>query len=182
MKNEIQFYIPFDGFYDSIYNQIIGGILESELNEGYLTNQEVDEVDYNNLYLKLSESIFDDILELFTDEVVNDIDSYDIIFDGLYSPKYYNYSTDKIEAKCSQEAYDTIFTVTSKNEDIVNYINEASKSYSGFHSFYNGYNEVVKNPAIYLEYLFKWFVFEYCRDEILESTTENIHEIIYNNI
>ena len=181
-KNNIQFYINFGGFYYSIYSDIIDGILENEVNEGYLTEGEVGNINYTNLHLKVSEHIFDVIEECFNDEFDLFTENGFFTFDGLYSPKYYNYSTDKIEASCSNEVYLTIKNHFANNEDVINYINEASKSCSGFHSFYEGYNEVIKNPAIYLEYLFKWFIFEYYRDEVLESTTENIHEVIYNNI
>jgi hypothetical protein len=141
MNNNIKFYIPFEGFYYSVYDSIIDGILESEISEGYLTEKETENINYTNLHLELSKHIFDCILELFNDEFDLFTDNNFITFDGLYSPKYYNYSTDKIKATISSEIY-----------------------------------------LIFLEYLFQWFTLSEYRNKVIEFTTEDINEIIYNNI
>ena len=105
-----------------------------------------------------------------------------ITFEGLSSPKYYNYTTDKIKAIISPEIYLTILNKFENNNTFVNYVNKASKSRDGFASFYNGISEVKKESSIFLEYLFKWFVLSEFRDKVIENTTENINEVIYNNI
>lgn len=182
MKNNIKFYIPFEGFYCSIYDDIINDIIYSEIEEGYLNENEADKIDYSNLHLQLSEHIFYCILELLNDEFNLFADNNYIKFDGLYSPKYYNYSNDKIEAICSPEIYLKLLNCFEKNEDFINYVNEASKTRSGFISFYEGINEIKKEPSIFLEYLFKWFVLDEYRNKLINFSTDNIHEIIYNNI
>jgi len=182
MNNNIKFYIPFEGFYYSVYDSIIDGILESEISEGYLTEEETENINYTNLHLELSQHIFDCILELFNDEFDLFTDNNFITFDGLYSPKYYNYSTDKIKAIISPEIYLTLLNKFENNNSFVNYVNEASKSRDGFASFYEGINEVKKESSIFLEYLFQWFTLSEYRDEVIEFTTNDIHEIIYNNI
>jgi hypothetical protein len=182
MNNNIKFYIPFGGFYHSIYDSIIDDILENEIEEGYLTEKQVDEINYTNLHLKLSEHIFDCILELFNDEFDLFTDNDYITFDGLYSPKYYNYSTDKIKAIISPEIYLTLLNKFENNNSFVNYVNESSKSRDGFVSFYEGINQVKKESSIFLEYLFQWFNLSEYRNEVMEFTTNDIHEIIYNNI
>lgn len=181
-KKEINFYIPFGGFYHSIYDSIVDNILENELEEGYLTETQIDNIDYQNLYLQMSESIFDAIIESFNDEFDLFTNNSYITFDGLHSPKYYNYSTDKIKAKISYNNYSKIYGKFILNDDFVNYVNKQSKSRDGFASFYEGINQVAQEPAIFLEYLFQWFYFDYYNDEIIYKTTENLHEIIYNNI
>ena len=182
MNNYIKFYIPFEGFYCSIYDSIIDGIIESEISEGYLTEEETENINYTNLRLELSQHIFDCILELFNDEFYLFTDNNYITFDGLYSPKYYNYSTDKIKAIVSPEIYLTLLNEFENNNSFVNYVNESSKSRDGFASFYEGINEVKKESSIFLEYLFQWFTLSEYRDEVIQFTTDNIHEIIYNNI
>lgn len=181
-KENIKFYIPFEGFYCSVYGSIIDSVLESEIYEGYLTEEQVQYIDYNDLHLKLSNHIFDCILELFNDEFELFTDNDYITFDGLSSPKYYNYTTDKIKAIISPEIYLTILNKFENNNTFINYVNESSKSRDGFTSFYQGISEVKKESSIFLEYLFQWFVLSEFRDEIIDNTTENIHEIIYNNI
>ncbi len=182
MNNNIKFYIPFEGFYCSIYDSIIDSILESEISEGYLTEEQTEKIDFTNLHLELSKHIFDCILELFNDEFDLFTDNNYITFEGLYSPKYYNYSTDKIKAIVSPEIYLTLLNKFENNNSFINYVNESSKSRDGFTSFYEGINEVKKESSIFLEYLFQWFTLSEYRDEVIEFTTDNIYEIIYNNI
>ena len=107
----------------------------------------------------MSEYIFDAIIESFNDEFDLFTDNGYVTFDGLYSPKYYNYSTDKIEAKISYNNYFRIYGKFIVDDNFNNYVNEASKSRDGFASFYEGIDEVVKEPEIFLEYLFQWFYF-----------------------
>tara|TARA_R110002153_G_scaffold242073_1_gene397265 strand:- start:300 stop:848 length:549 start_codon:yes stop_codon:yes gene_type:complete len=182
MNKDIKFYIPFEGFYNSVYDSIIDAILESEISEGYLTEEQTENINYNNLHLKLSKHIFDCILELFNDEFDLFTHNNYITFDGLNSPKYYNYSTDKIKAIVSPEIYLTLLNKFEDNNVFIDYVNESSKSRSGFTSFYEGINEVKKESSIFLEYLFQWFTLSDFRDEVIEFTTQDIHEIIYNNI
>ena len=180
----IEFYIPFEGFYSSIYDSIVDDIIDNEINDGYLKND--DNIDYRNIFNAMSESIFDDIIEIFIDEtfgsVNNDFCSTNIIYEGLISPKYYNYSTDKLKAKMSYNNYSLIYGKYITNESFIDYVNEASKSRDGFTSFYEGIKEISKEPSIFLEYLFGWFVLNEYRDEIIDKTTDNLNEIIYNNI
>jgi len=180
---EIKFYIPFEGFYNSIYDNCIDSVIESEIEDGYLTeDQATFNVNYSKIHEAMSEDIFDKIVEIFNDE-------YDLFtcntyfkYDGLSSPKYYNYSTDKIMAICSDEVYLTIYNEFIDNEGFINWLNEASESKSGFHSFYEGIEEVKKEPAIFLEYLFKWFNLVEFRDRVIDFTCEDITEVIYNNL
>ena len=182
MNNNIKFYIPFEGFYCSVYDSIIDGIIENYISDGYLTEEETEKIDFTNLHLELSKHIFDCILELFNDQFYLFTDNDYITFEGLYSPKYYNYSTDKIKAIVSPEIYLTLLNKFENNNSFVNYVNEVSKSRDGFASFYEGINQVKKEPSIFLEYLFQWFTLSEYRDEVIQFTTDDIHEIIYNNI
>ena len=181
MEN-IKFYIPFEGFYNSIYDGNIDSIIEMELNEGYISENQIDNIDYTVMYNEMSEYIFDGIIELFNDEFNLFTENIYFKYDGLSSPKYYNYSTDKLMAECTPEVYITIYNYFYNNDEVNNYINEASKSRSGFCSFYEGLDEVRKNPTIYLEYLFQWFVLNEFRDEVIYKTCDNINEIILNNL
>jgi len=178
----IKFYIPFEGFYNSIYESMVDDIVDSEIEEGYLTEDQINNIDYSNLHLQMSEYIFDAIIESFNDEFDLFTDNSYITFDGLHSPKYYNYSTDKIKAKISYNDYSKIYGKVIINDNFVNYVNEVSKSRDGFTSFYEGIDEVKNEPSIFLEYLFQWFYFDYYKDEIIYETTDNLTEVIYNNI
>ena len=181
-KENIKFYIPFEGFYYSIYDSIIDDIIQDEISGGYLTEKQTENINYTNLHLELSNHIFDCILELFNDKFDLFTDNDYITFDGLSSPKYYNYTTDKIKAIVNPEIYLTILNKFENNNTFINYVNENSKSRDGFASFHDGISEVKKESSIFLEYLFQWFVLSDFRDEVIQNTTENVHEIIYNYI
>ena len=178
---DIKFYIPFEGFYNSIYDNMIDDIITTEIEDGHLKND--DNVNYKGIFEAMAQSIFDDIIEIFIDETnINELYSNHIIYEGLSSPKYYNYTTDKLMSKISYNNYSLIYGKYIINDDFVNYVNEASKSIDGFASFYEGINNVASEPAIFLEYLFQWFVLNEYRDEIIDKTTDNLNEIIYNNL
>jgi hypothetical protein len=183
---DIKFYIPFEGFYNSIYEDMINSIIESEIQEGYLTEKQVNKIEYRPIFEAMSESIFNDIIEVFIDETFGSIGdefcSNKIIYEGLSSPKYYNYSTDKLIAAISYNNYSLIYGKYIINNNFINYVNEYSKSRDGFASFYEGINQVSNEPEIFLEYLFQWFVLNEYRDEIIHKTTDNLTEIIYNNL
>lgn len=183
---DIKFYIPFEGFYNSIYDNMIDDIINLEMEEGYLNEDQADKINYLPIFEAMAQSIFDDIIELFIDEtfgsVGNDFCSTKIIYEGLHSPKYYNYSTDKLEAKIAYNDFSIIYGKYIINDNFVNYVNEVSKSRDGFASFYEGINQVASEPSIFLEYLFQWFVLNESRDEIIYKTTEDLTEIIYNNL
>ena len=178
---DIKFYIPFEGFYCSVYEGMVDDIINNEIEEGYLKND--DNINYKGIFEVMAKSIFDDIIEIFIDETdINSLNSSNIVYDGLSSPKYYNYSTDKLMAKIDYNNYSLIYGKYIINDDFVNYANEASKSRYGFASFYEGINDVASEPSIFLEYLFQWFVLNEYRDEIIDKTTDNLNEIIYNNL
>lgn len=182
IKTNIKFYIPFEGFYDSIYQSVIDEIISNEIDEGYLTEEQSKAIDYQSIFEAMAVEIFDKIVELFNDEFDIFTSSEYIIYDGLYSPKYYNYSTDKIKATIYYNNYSKIYGELILNDEFIEYVNEASKSRDGFASFYEGIEEVSKEPSIFLEYLFQWFTLHQFRDEVISETCENIHETIYNNL
>jgi len=64
------------------------------------------------------------------------------------------------------------------DKEFIDYVNEASKSRDGFTSFYNGFNEVIKEDEILLQYMFDYILKEYNDDIYL---MESDFEIIENN-
>jgi hypothetical protein len=134
---DIKFYIPFEGFYYSVYDSMVDSIIDNEIEEGYLKND--DNINYKGIFEAMAQSIFDDIIEIFIDETdINSLHSNHIIYEGLSSPKYYNYSTDKLMAEISYNNYSLIYGKYIINDDFVNYVNEASKSRDGFLHFMRG--------------------------------------------
>lgn len=173
----IKFYIPFQGFYDSIFTAIVDDVIEDEIMEGYITAEQ--DIDYKTIYEDMAEHIFNSIVETVDDEYYT---NFLISYEGLDSPRYYNFRTDKLKASCSEDTYKSILEEFKDNDELMEFIDEASISRDGFTSFYEGYEEVIKEPSIYLEYLFQWLVFVKLEEEILNECMDCIRETIYNNI
>jgi hypothetical protein len=79
---DIKFYIPFEGFYYSVYEGMVDDIINNEIEEGYLKND--DNINYKGIFEVMAKSIFDDIIEIFIDETdINSLNSSNIIYDGI---------------------------------------------------------------------------------------------------
>lgn len=139
---EIKFYIPFGGFYDSLHSWNIDDRIEQE---AHTSDEDID-------YEKTKES--------YCEEYVNCVNSeldLNIKYEGISSPKYYNFETDKIEASITKKDFDKWKDILLEEEELKEYIEEASKSRDGFRSFYSGWDAVEACDEIFLEYVFQWY-------------------------
>jgi hypothetical protein len=100
-------------------------------------------------------------------------------FIQIDSPKFYNFTTDKIEAEINENDFNKLKDTYLNSNEFIDYVNENSKSYDGFISFYNGFNEVIKEDEILLQYMFDYILKEYA-DEIENYIFEMYFEIIEN--
>jgi hypothetical protein len=162
--NKTRFLIDFGGFYHSIHSYEIDHRIESfEIDEDKVNYKET----CNSYCIEFIDSI-NDMLEL------------NLKFIQIDSPKFYNFSTDKIEAEINENDFNKLKDTYLSNQEFVDYIELNSKSYSGFISFYNGFNEVIKEDEILLQYMFNYILKEYA-DEIENYIFEMDFEIIENN-
>ena len=67
---------------------------------------------------------------------------FDFEFIGIDSPRFYNYSTDKIKVNIDELQCHILKRDYTRNEDFIDYANERLKSCSGFISFYNGLEDL----------------------------------------
>jgi len=162
--NKTKFLIDFGGFYHSIHSELIDDRIEYfEIDEDKVNYKET----YNSYCIEFIDSI-NDMLEL------------DLKFIQIDSPKFYNYSTDKIEAEINENDFNKLKDTYLNSNEFIDYVNENSKSYDGFISFYNGFNEVIKEDEVLLQYMFNYILKEYA-DEIENYIFELDFEIIENN-
>ena len=162
--NKTRFLIDFGGFYHSIHSDLIDNRIECfEIDEDKVNYKET----CNNYCIEFINSI-NDMLEL------------NLKFIQIDSPKFYNYSTDKIEAEINENDFNKLKDTYLNSSEFVDYVNENSKSYDGFISFYNGFNEVIKEDEVLLQYMFDYILKEYA-DEIENYIFEMDFEIIENN-
>jgi hypothetical protein len=162
--NKTRFLIDFGGFYYSIHSDEIDHRIESfEIDEDKVNYKET----CNSYCIEFIESI-NDMLEL------------NLKFIQIDSPKFYNFTTDKIEAEINENDFSKLKDTYLSNQEFIDYIDLNSKSYSGFISFYNSFNEVIKEDEILLQYMFNYILKEYA-DEIENYIFEMDFEIIENN-
>jgi len=162
--NKTRFLIDFGGFYHSIHSDLIDNRIECfEIDEDKVNYKET----CNNYCIEFINSI-------------NDMLGLNLKFIKIDSPKFYNYSTDKIEAEINENDFNKLKDTYLNSSEFVDYVNENSKSCSGFISFYNGFNEVIKEDEVLLQYMFDYILKEYA-DEIENYIFEMDFEIIENN-
>ena len=162
--NKTRFLIDFGGFYDSIHSDNIENRIEHfEIDENNVNYKET----YNSYCIEFIDSL-NDMLEL------------ELKFIQIDSPRFYNFTTDKIEAEINENDFNKLKDTYLNSNEFIDYVNENSKSRDGFTSFYNGFNEVIKEDEILLQYMFNYILNEYA-DEIDNYVFELDFEIIENN-
>ena len=162
--NKTKFLIDFGGFYHSIHSDEIDNRIQYfEINEDKVNYKET----CNSYCIEFIDSV-NDMLEL------------ELKFIQIDSPKFYNFTTDKIEAEINENDFNKLKDTYLNSNEFIDYVNENSKSYDGFISFYNGFNEVIKEDEILLQYMFNYILKEYA-DEIENYVFELDFEIIENN-
>jgi hypothetical protein len=162
--NKTKFLIDFGGFYHSIHSDEIDNRIQYfEINEDKVNYKET----CNSYCIEFIDSV-NDMLEL------------DLKFIQIDSPKFYNFTTDKIEVEINENDFNKLKDTYLNSNEFIDYVNENSKSYDGFISFYNGFNEVIKEDEVLLQYMFNYILKEYA-DEIENYIFELDFEIIENN-
>ena len=153
-KNEnIEFNLNFGGFYYSEHsNQIDWKIEAFEL--------DFDTIDFKQVHSEYA----NDWLNLLSNEL-----GLDLIYKGLYSPRFYNFRTDEIITEITQANFKAL-----KDEyltaECIDFINLNSASRDGFSSFYSGIDAVSKEPGILASYIFKYIL----ADELIEIDLSEI--------
>ena len=136
-----EFSLAFGGFYHSEHSENIEIKAESY---GY----DWEDVDYKNTYINYCNSYLNKLSEEL---------EINLKFIQLDSPREYNFTTDKIVCSISNKDFKALLN-TYDTKELFNYIEEQSKSRSGFTSFYSGYAAVKKEKDIFLQYLFNYIL------------------------
>jgi len=139
--------INFGGFYDSIHSDNIDWYIDQEY-AYYL--EWVDEKTIHRVQMT-QDQWNDDVLysdtkksycESYVDRLNKKLD-LDLKYIGLDSPKYYNFTTDKIIAKIDMQfAVNNLLPITY-DKNFLNWANPFLKSRDGFRSFYNGIEDLI---------------------------------------
>ena len=109
-----------------------------------------------------------------------DMTGIELFFVGLDSPRYYNYRTDNIMAKVLPDVVEHLMTYI--NDEFKEWANPQLQSSSGFHSFYNGVDDLIErskddddDKAILLGMVCNYLI------EVME-VNEDVYELEYDII
>ena len=126
--------IEFGGFYDSIHSEVVDQMIDMQgLNEvsGELTWDHIDYKATYNEYAKAWLTVFN---------AFNDVD---LEFEGIDSPNYYNFTTDKIVAYVGDVDEQRLHDIT-RDPDFFDWADERLTSRDGFISFYDGCDDLIE--------------------------------------
>ena len=154
MDNKIEFSLQFGGFYHSVHSDILDNELEYILEENGNAVSENEEFNEDNIDWKQTH---DNYAKNYLDNL-NELLELNLEYKGLHSPKYYNFSTDSIDCAIDNITYNDLKHAYCNDNDFVKWINDASSSRDGFHSFCSGIEEVKKEPSILMEYIFNYII------------------------
>jgi hypothetical protein len=178
MKNTIV--VNFGGFYNSIHDELIDSMLDN-----YYQDDSGDTLDYYSLdipYNAIFAEYSDFYLNCFT-EWLNDNHGIDISlsYESLSSPREYNFSTDKIIAFISKTHENKLLKHFKKDNDFLDYLKGATKSYDGYISFYD-YDSALKNSdGVLSDYLTSYLCRLFNHNEFINYYDRNYgYELIYN--
>ena len=154
-----KFTINFGGFYESVASMIIDNTIESifQNDQGDLENELPEITNYQDIQETYCKEYLNALQDIIKDNYDLDIS---LKFDSLYSPSFYNFETDTIETIITEKDFKKIVRKFAYDHCVIDFINEQSKSRSGFHSFYNGIDAVRKNDVILLQYIFNYIIDE----------------------
>ena len=109
-----------------------------------------------------------------------DMTGIELFFIGLDSPRYYNYRTDNIMVKVLPDVVEHLMTYI--NDEFKEWANPQLQSRSGFHSFYNGVDDLIErskddddDKAILLGMVCNYLI------EVME-VNEDVYELEYDII
>jgi hypothetical protein len=166
-KKLTTFKLDFGGFYESIGSWMIDKSIAEYFDKEEIHDVEedkLDNIDYNAMQDEYARQYFD----LYQQKTNFNFATYA----GIESPEYYNFETDTILVEMSTAKIIDIIEECHANPEIIDYIDEQSQSYDGFYSYYEGFDEVIKNPAVFMSYYTR-YLSEFYKDD-LEYIWENI--------
>ena len=160
-KKYIETSINFGGFYESIHDGNIDHMVEAY-------EYDFDHVDYKKTFQSYIDEYCSKLSSYINDEYQVDIDFKNI---KLYSPQYYNYSTDVIDCKIHTNQVNSLNEILKKDNEFLSFLKDRTTSCSGYVSFYT-YDDALNNKDNKLI----MYVLEYICNKFNEK------EVVYGEI
>ena len=139
---DTEFALDFGGFYESTHTEYIDNYIE-DLNINW------EYVDYKKTYENYAKCFVD---------YINFSLNQKLKYVELDSPKYYNYTTDKIIVSINEIDKYNLIQKYRNDDDFVEWVNEASASRDGFTSFCSGIDNLINEQELLLEYIFTYIL------------------------
>ena len=181
--NKIEIKMDFGGFYNSMHSDAIEELLTAYFNiddEGDFKREVWDYIYFKNIEKKYSEIYF----RMFKEWVHGFYDyELDAEFIEVVSPASYNFETDSLLVKMSEDEAQRL--ITRFLYEFRDEIENESSSRPGFASFYNGFGEVEKSKEASVSYILLCLsraheydadVGTFCSDEEMCDFIENMNE------
>lgn len=134
---KVEIEIPFWGFYESVHDQFLEDAIESAFNHDYETGEDIelgDDYDKARWDANISwGEIHKNYAKAYTEEFGDRFD-LDLEFVDLVSPRYYNFSTDRIFANVPLEQINKIRKEVEAHPEYPEYIRERYTDRDGFWS------------------------------------------------
>ena len=193
-NNQTLVEIPFSGFYNSVHDSAIDSALEYEA-ECYADNDKVSGIildvlninHYNKIREELSKVFVEGINELFWYEY--DI-KLDLEFDSLKSPKFYNYSTDKIYCYVDNNKINELAALLDNENDFIEVLKDKYQSRDGFIVFDSTLQAIDnKDYSLFFSDLLCQLIDfdsidnnEYYNDKAFETVLNNLPQCLYDEL
>jgi len=177
MRNEIT--IDFGGFYGSIHEQLIDSAVELICtNEDDDFNQDAyDNFDFKKAFNEYSIEYLSKLSDFIGDDFTKDAPVLKFI--SLDSPKFYNFSTDKIIAEISEEHEQMINESLKDNDDFVEYVKGRTTPGPGYMSFFTFKEAMSNKEGMLIGYAMEFLCNEYNKEELFCGINEvNVFETI----
>ena len=171
--------IEFGGFYGSIHESLVDSAVEMmcENDEGVTDEKLMEDFDFIQAYKDYSVAYLDKLSDFIADEW--EIEAPRMEFIELDSPRFYNFSTDKIVAWISDEDIARIVVAIEDDVDFLEYVEARTKSGPGFISFYTVDEALDNKDGVLIEYIMAFIANVYNDEELLCGINEvNVFEAI----
>lgn len=172
--------LKFGGFYGSIHEDNIDSMLDSYFmdEDGEIMELNNYDINYRLLHEEYSKNYLDIFEEWMQDEYFK---STKLHFIRLDSPTYYNYKTDEISLRISNDLEKKLFHKLVNNKDFLEWLKEHTKSSDGYISYYNYFEVLESKDHIFSSFALNYLV-ELFNDEDFFKYYDlnNSYELVYN--
>ena len=165
IMTNIKTQIDFGGFYHSIHNDVIVREIEAVIcdDDGII----FDDCEYEVNFSKTHHNYINHYCRLFEDYLINEYD-LNINFKNLnlWSPREYNFETDSITCEITPAEHDKLTNHFRKDDEFLDYLTEATKSYDGFISYYTIDDALRDKNGMLSVYILRYLANKFEEDEI----------------